>query len=339
MPGHLAVVVPALMQAVPSREVLLSPPPYSACSSYTVSQLILLLAIRSTLDIDPAFIESHAGRRRYQPLRWRKEARFLCYKYPEIVRGHEAVLRPRRGGQGGTRKDGSGAGVGLGDGSGSEVGSGKVKTRDAVDLLGDPEIRSISEEDGGLAAVFCHASLWVTARADVLFLDRPLWRDPASPLRKAKRQSSVTKPYTMQNGSTLSEESGATLDVKLADGDEIASLEDMLQEMLKDASDTGDELMHILSGSSLQSLARAVRVSDAAVAPNPVRDDGLLLVHASVLGTQRGCGCLPKPSGQASILASHERLDRLAEQSTCPDQPSPSGTEKANRPIYSHIQD
>lgn len=33
-------------------------------------------ALRNSLDIDPGFLEAHAGRRRYRPLRWRKEATF-----------------------------------------------------------------------------------------------------------------------------------------------------------------------------------------------------------------------------------------------------------------------
>ena len=204
-----------------------------------------VLAIRSSLDIDPAFIEAHAGRRRYRPLRWRQQARFFCYEYPELIRGYQGGGR-RRGKDG--RREASSERIISGDGGGSDVGSGKVRARDAVDLLSDPVIKPIAEDDDvGMAAVFCRASLWVTDQADVLFVERPFWQDPSSPLRKARRQSSVTKPYTVQKGNSTSGTSIETLDVKLADGDEIYSLEDTLQETLKDAAKVGDQLPDILS--------------------------------------------------------------------------------------------
>ena len=177
-------------------------------------------ALRASLDIDPAFIEAHAGRRRYRPLRWRRDAAFAHYEYPELVRGYGAAALTRFRGLSAARLA-------------------------AVDFLDDPIIRSVSE-DGDTAAVFCHASLWITARADVLFVDRPLWRDPASPLRKARRRVSVTKPYQLRPGSS-GQEKRNSWDVKLAEGDEIGSLEDVLQETLKDAAGVGDRLMDILS--------------------------------------------------------------------------------------------
>ncbi|KAH8899601.1 hypothetical protein GQ53DRAFT_317725 [Thozetella sp. PMI_491] len=200
-----------------------------------------VLAIRNALDIDPAFIEAHAGRRRYRPLRWRKEARFVSYEYPELVRGYEGNSR-RHGREQTTVK----SQVGIVESEGSDIGSGRARTREAVDLLGNPAIKLL-EDEGGIAAIFCHASLWVADQADVLFLDRPSWRDPASPLRKARRQSSVMKPYTVQRGSSISEQSSHAVEIKLADGDEIMSLEDMLQETLKDALDIGEGLMDIIS--------------------------------------------------------------------------------------------
>lgn len=188
-------------------------------------------ALRASLDIDPAFIEAHAGRRRYRPLRWRRDATFAHYEYPELVRGYGAAALSRFRGL-------SAARLALG----------------AVDFLDDPVIRSVSE-DGDAAAVFCRASLWITARADVLLVDRPLWRDPASPLRKARRRVAVTKPYTLRPGSgseSIGEDGRETShrnswDVKLAEGEEIGSLEDVLQETLKDAADVGDGLMDIVS--------------------------------------------------------------------------------------------
>lgn len=177
-------------------------------------------ALRSSLDIDPAFIEAHAGRRRYRPLRWRGEATFAHYEYPELVRGYNAAV------------------------AGEVEGGLFAPTLSSIDLLANPVIRSISDcED--TAAVFCHASLWITPRADVLLLDRPIWRDPSSPLRKARRAGSVTKPYQLRPGS--SQEKRNSWEVRLAEGDELGSLEDVLQETLKDAKNIGDQLMDIVA--------------------------------------------------------------------------------------------
>lgn len=177
-------------------------------------------ALRSSLDIDPAFIEAHAGRRRYRPLRWRRDAKFAHYEYPELVSGlDKAVLT-------------------------HFFEAVSLQGSSSIDLLGDPLVRAVSDLED-LAAVFCHASLWITDRADVLFLDRPVWRDAASPLRKARRSASVTKPYQMRPWS--SDGKKPSWDVRLADGDEIASLEDVLQETLKDAAEIGDELISMIA--------------------------------------------------------------------------------------------
>ncbi|KAK3943453.1 hypothetical protein QBC46DRAFT_377081 [Diplogelasinospora grovesii] len=116
--------------------------------------------------------------------------------------------------------------------------------------------RGGQERGGRFAAVFCRASLWMTPKIDLLFLDRPMWRDPSSRLRKARRAVSVTRPYLVTHSeatavadrgkgkdSNLSDE----WDVKLAEGDEILSLEDVLQETLKDAITNREVLPDIVS--------------------------------------------------------------------------------------------
>jgi hypothetical protein len=79
----------------------------------------------------------------------------------------------------------------------------------------------------------------------VLFLDRLLWRDPNSSLRKAKRNGSVTRPYRM--GSPRPGNHSWDVDVQLAEGDEIPGLEEVLYDTLKDAATIGDVLFDVLS--------------------------------------------------------------------------------------------
>jgi hypothetical protein len=184
-------------------------------------------ALRTSLDIDPAFVEAHYGRRRYRPLRWRKDARFAHYEYPELVKGYEET-KPAEG-----------------SGNGEEVRERRSSHGATyIDLMGNPPVHPISSV--GDAALICHASLWMAAEADVLFLDRLLWRDPSSSLRKARRAASVTKPPHMKPGSPR--QGSNAWNVQLAEGEEVPALEDALYETLKDAARIGDVLFDILAG-------------------------------------------------------------------------------------------
>jgi hypothetical protein len=97
--------------------------------------------LKSSVEIDPAFIEAHAARRCYRPVRWRRDAQFVHYDFPELV-------TPRSGG--------------LGDVRGYEPG----EALDVVDMMRDIPIHSISDDIGADAAVFCRGSLWLTGQAD-----------------------------------------------------------------------------------------------------------------------------------------------------------------------------
>jgi hypothetical protein len=107
-------------------------------------------ALKTSLDIDPTFIEAHFGRRRYRPLRWRKDARFACYEYPELVRG----FRP------GNQADGSNGGNGEARRGERRPSRGTTY----IDLMEKPPIHALGSD--GAAAVFCHASLWMASQAD-----------------------------------------------------------------------------------------------------------------------------------------------------------------------------
>jgi hypothetical protein len=222
-----------------------------------------LKALRNSLEIDPAFVEAHAGRRRYRPLRWRRHARFAHYEYPEIVRGFRQPA-----------PDGSTSGVdGMPptrrDGSRESRRRGSAdRVMSSLDLMSEPPVKAVYGEDDvddGLAVVLCRASLWMTDQADVLFLDRPIWRDPASHLRKAKRLSSVTKPFNERPRSASGQgRKPSAWDVTLAEGEEISTLEEVLHESLKDASIIGDGLMDILSRLAYDHWVELLEVMDPA---------------------------------------------------------------------------
>ncbi|KAK3344094.1 hypothetical protein B0T25DRAFT_556114 [Lasiosphaeria hispida] len=151
------------------------------------------------LNIDPAFIDAHAGRRSYRPPGLGdREIRFMHLEYPELVEGFYA-----------------GASLPTGGGIFAE----------AVTV---PEIHTLgSEKEKTLAAVFCRASLWATSRPlAVLLMDRPVWRDPVSNLRKARWKVSAAGSYSKDTGR-----------------DEIPSLGDALPDALKineDPSEVAD---------------------------------------------------------------------------------------------------
>jgi Mg2+ and Co2+ transporter CorA len=217
-----------------------------------------LKALRNSLEIDPAFIEAHAGRRGYRPLRWRRHARFAHYEYPEIVRGHrdpaqDAPSTERR----------------RNDSRESRRRTSVDHVMSTLDLMDSPPVKPIyggQGDDDELAVVICRASLWMTDQADVLFLDRPIWKDPSSHLRKAKRPASVTRPFNERPRSAHGQNRKPSVwDVTLAEGEEIGSLEEVLHESLKDASIIGDALMDILSRLAFDHWVELLEIMNPAV--------------------------------------------------------------------------
>ena len=197
-----------------------------------------LKALRASLDIDPAFVEAHAGRRRYRPVRWRKDADFACFAYPELVGGFRGV--------GGGRGDAAAGSADPNQGPAAAAVA-AVRVVDQAELLPAPELRAISE-DGDMAAALCRVSLWLNPQMDVVLVDRAPWREPGTPLRKARRPAVVagrspqpTRPSSPAAGGKGSFES------RLADGEEVGGLEDELYRSLKDAADVGEALTNILA--------------------------------------------------------------------------------------------
>lgn len=148
----------------------------------------LVRTLRACVDIDPAFVESHAGRRSYRPRRWRRDARWAHYDFPELVRGH---VDPRP-----DSSSSSFAGfppLAFPHTASAAAVANTTTAATAIDLMFDPPAYPISSADEQ-AVLFFRASLWMAPQANVLFIDRPVWRDPTSAFRKSRRRVSVTKP-------------------------------------------------------------------------------------------------------------------------------------------------
>lgn len=193
----------------------------------------LRVLLDSPLGIDPGFVEAHAARRRYQPSSPRRqriapERQKLAaaqWNYPELVSGINQGPWARGG-----RRTARGENLVLPIG----------------DVMGGEAVRAVSNcED--LAAVECRVSVWVAEKVDVLFLDLPVWENPRSFLRKGRREKmDVTRvegeeatPEKLWDAFIRAQEEG--------EGEEIPSLEDVLQETLSLSADAeGSKLVDIL---------------------------------------------------------------------------------------------
>jgi hypothetical protein len=269
-PEDLRAVVPGRRPRAGSP----SPPPSRAGADVDRRLLVLrglpadhLKALRASVDIDPSFIEAHAARRRYRPVRWRRDAGFACLAYPELVAGFRAVgmqeAQAQRAGEKGKATAATVPLVSVAERSVNVLpGAG-----DAVELMPEPSLRAVSD-DGDTAAAFCRASLWVGGQTDVLLVDRPFWKWPAIPgeaqMRKARRATAVTRPFTLVPVAE-GEEREKKLEMRLAVGDEIASFEDVLYKTLKDAADGGEGIAEVVSEVAFDHWAEFFEV----LAPHP----------------------------------------------------------------------
>ncbi|KAI3390343.1 hypothetical protein diail_10015 [Diaporthe ilicicola] len=185
----------------------------------------LPILLDSPLDIDPAFVDAHAAGRSYRALgvrrgRGRRAARYACWDYPELVTGDWQALvlgKPHRI-------------------SGDSRASAKLP-EDVTDLVRQQVVRPVSDTDEELAAVFCRASLWASQDVDVLFLDRSCW-GRKGPLRKARRAAKVTEvgaPMNQGHGRGDCRMESGDLGFTLGKGDEVPSLEGVLQDSLASA--------------------------------------------------------------------------------------------------------
>ncbi|KAI1769653.1 hypothetical protein GGR53DRAFT_9998 [Hypoxylon sp. FL1150] len=130
-----------------------------------------LQVLRETLDIDPRFVEAHVSRRSYRPWVGRRRRQnkagnatsFASFEFPELLASDSippklatAIKRSPR--------------------------------QDSEDTVGKPPPHVICAN--GDVAVFCYASLWLSPKADVLFLDCPGRSQHSSSLENTPYRSS-----------------------------------------------------------------------------------------------------------------------------------------------------
>lgn len=191
----------------------------------------LRVLLDSPLGIDAGFVEAHAARRRYHQQSSSRRPHYLApvaaaqWNYPELVSGFGRALGSRGGGR---------------------AARGEDLMLPIGDVVGRAAVRAVSDcED--LAAVECRVSVWVAEKVDVLFLDLPIWEDPRSSLRRGRRKELDVTMIEGEKETTerLWDAFSRAQDGK--DGEEIPSLEDVLQETLVLSADAqGSRLVDIL---------------------------------------------------------------------------------------------
>ncbi|KAG6360627.1 hypothetical protein INS49_011691 [Diaporthe citri] len=187
---------------------------------YGLPAAFVPVLLDSPLDIDLSFVEAHAAGRSYRPMGIRRRrgpraARYAHWDYPELVAGDWQAIARKRSCQGFEQ---------------NSIGPGLPQV--VADLAREPVVRPVSDAGKGLAAVFCRASLWVSQDVDVLFLDKPRWEE-RGPLRKARRAGKVTgynAPIDQENRPRYGGTKGDNVAVAQWNGEEIPSLESILQD-------------------------------------------------------------------------------------------------------------
>ncbi|KAI2783202.1 hypothetical protein F4815DRAFT_460249 [Daldinia loculata] len=120
------------------------------------SPLDYVQVLRDLLDIDAGFIDAHISRLSYRPLVRRRrdhgatQTGFVRFEYPELFTAPKEFATDIK-----------------------RVPSANGFRTRGDDNVGEPHLYTIS--DGGEVVIFCRASLWQCAKANVLLIDRPAW--------------------------------------------------------------------------------------------------------------------------------------------------------------------
>ncbi|KAI0116521.1 hypothetical protein GGR51DRAFT_555542 [Nemania sp. FL0031] len=169
------------------------------------------VVLKEEVDIDTAFIEAHAGRRPYRPLKSVSTA-WAHYDYPELV--HQSAVP-------------------------SDVQQ-KIPSHD---LVGEPPTYVTSTTGDGV--MFCRASLWLSDKAHILCLDRAGWENSKSGVAR-RYQAYTSEKIPDENGvatiTMLVDADGNTTTL----GDEIPNLETMLHSSLLDGCSNRADLIELL---------------------------------------------------------------------------------------------
>ncbi|KAI1656570.1 hypothetical protein F4813DRAFT_363667 [Daldinia decipiens] len=114
--------------------------------------------LRDLLDIDAGFIDAHISRLRYRPLVRRRrdhgatQTRFVRFEYPELLTAPKGLTTDVK-----------------------RVSSATGSRTRGEDNVEESPLHVISDDGEGV--LFCRASLWQCAKANVLLLDRPTWTE------------------------------------------------------------------------------------------------------------------------------------------------------------------
>ncbi|KAI8949355.1 hypothetical protein F4801DRAFT_408643 [Xylaria longipes] len=175
------------------------------------------VVLKEAVDIDTSFIEAHTGRRSYRPLK-RMKAGWSHYDYPELG-CQSSVLDDRR----------------------HEPAS--------RDLVGDPPTYITSGTEHSV--VFCRASIWLSEKAHILFLDRAAWANSKSGVSRRRYKAYTTEKIPDESGiSTVTMQIDASGNTTIL-GDEIPDLETMLCDNLQDDCSSREDLLELLENIAL----------------------------------------------------------------------------------------
>lgn len=195
---------------------------------------VVTVLLNTPLNIDPSFIEAHAGRRGYRPLRrgntTNNRSSFTNLTYPELIETDA------------WSKDLSFFSDAFYSWSAEKEGDSRPTVDSLkVDLLDGPFLNYLSDDissDRGIA--LCRVSLWAADCVDIVFLDRQVWEDPVIPVRKAKATNrAVTKPFKLlEHKPIVAIGIKSTWDIIFDNGEELPSLKTMFIDALHGCTDT-----------------------------------------------------------------------------------------------------
>ncbi|KAK1459457.1 cysteine protease [Colletotrichum melonis] len=210
--------------------------------------LDLVQVLRDSLGVNSGFLEAHAGRRRHRPSRNDEGSTFVSFAYPELVKTTRGNYGPDPGYKPSARQS------------------------DLVDVMDEAPFHMMSRD--GQAVMFCQASLWMNSKADVLFLDRPIWNDPSSQVQKARRPLSVTRSW--QSKIDESQMDGTSVwNVLIAEGDELPGLEDSLLRTFRHSNVTRQTLPEILCEAVHDKWLDFFETLPSCAQPGSLQDGGL----------------------------------------------------------------
>ncbi|KAI3327760.1 hypothetical protein HD806DRAFT_483842 [Xylariaceae sp. AK1471] len=176
-----------------------------------------VIALKDMLDIDPSFFEAHVGRRSYRPMRKKTKATWAQYDYPELVKRYSVS---------------------------PVVDDDRQQEAVSPDVVGDPPSHMTST--AGDSVMLCRASIWLSDKAHVLFLDRPAWANSTLGVSRGQYKAYTLEKIPDKNGITKivqhTDANGNTTTL----GDEIPSLDTMLYENLRDGCVVREDLLELL---------------------------------------------------------------------------------------------